>query len=221
MSLCVCPHIGLDGIDSGEHKKAVSTFLQSISSDGFYADSNWSLLSLIDLYQAGNDLRTIEDTIPFRGGTCSRTMKCCGICTRRCKTRCVHDCLHRLYMWKKLVENTPEDELEQIPISIRFIVNQRFESHAQLSWVVGDILSRSCNTVVDQYMKDAQLFHTENPYKLDYSPQLAVDPATGKRIVNPATGELTVLEWPKSGLCPYCLPKITHDRRYQKYELGK
>lgn len=215
MSICMCPHIGIDGVYSSEHKQAVSTFLNSLSADGKLAESNWNLLSLLDMVNAGNDLSTIESTIPFRGGSCPRSMRCCGMCTRQCQTRCVQDCLHRLYMWKQLVDNTPEDEREQIPLSIRYIVNQKFESHAHLSLLVGEILSRNRNPLVDQYMKDAHLYHTENPYKIDYSPRVASD-ENGKRIVNPETGELVVLYWPQSGLCPYCLPKITHDRRYMQ-----
>lgn len=216
MSVCNCPIVGIDGVESSEQKKFVASFLNSIAPDGYYAKSNWSLLSLIDMVKVGNDPQVISGVVPFRGGSCMRTTICCGQCTRRCTHRCVQDCLHRLYLWHKLVESTPEDERDQLPLNVRLIVNQKFDSHAHLSWVVGEILSRNTNSVLKEYMDHEKLRRTENPYKIDYAPQAVLDSRTGKRVYNPANGEIRIAYWPQSGLCPYCLPSTTVDGRVLK-----
>ena len=202
MSVCNCPVVGIDGIEDSKQKQRVASFLNGLGGDV----TQWSLLSLTDLARAGNDVQTISDTIPFRGGPCSRSIRCCGMCSRQCYTRCVQDCLHRLFMWRKLVESTPSTERENLPLSFRLIVNQKFESHSQMSWCVGEILSRKTNSILKEYMKNASLRPEENPYKIDYAPQVEVDPNTGKRKCDPLTGELCIMEWPRTGLCPFCIP---------------
>lgn len=213
MSVCTCPIVGIDGIESFQQKHKVQEFLRMLDSEGVLARADWSLLSISDMALAGNSLQTITDAVPFRGGPCNRTMKCCGVCVRQCYTRCIQDCMHRLYMWKKLVENTPPMERERLPLSIRLIVKQKFESHKHLSWVIGEILSQKTNSKLKEYMSYADLRPEENPYKIDYSPQVDIDPATGKRRVDIRSGELCFVEWPQSGLCPYCLPSVTIDGR--------
>lgn len=213
MSVCNCPVVGVDGIEDSKQKKFVAWFLASLDADGRYGTSGWSLLSLGDMARAGNDLRAIDGVIPFRGGPCARSMKCCGMCTRQCRQRCVQDCLHRLYMWHQLVESTPVEERSKIPLNIRLIANQRFESHEHMSWVVGEILSQSTNSNLREYMQKGELRPEDNPYKIDYSPQIEVDPETGKRRCDMQTGELVIAHWPKTGLCPHCLPNVTIDGR--------
>lgn len=217
MSVCNCLVVGIDGIEDSKQKQRVASFLNGLGDDV----TEWSLLSLTDLARAGNDLQTISDTIPFRGGPCSRSIRCCGMCSRQCYTRCVQDCLHRLFMWRKLVESTPSTEREKLPLSFRLIVNQKFESHQQMSWCVGEILSRKTNSTLKEYMKNASLRPEENPYKIDYAPQVEVDPHTGKRKCDPLTGELCIMEWPRTGLCPFCLPNVTVDGRIAKRRLGQ
>lgn len=174
----------------------------------------WSLLSLQDLYNAGNSIQSIQEMIPFRDNQCARSIRCCGQCMRKCYHRCVQDSLNRIYMWRKMIESTPESELSKIPLNLRLVVNQKFYSAQQMSWVVGEILSLSTNTDLRSYMSSAELRPDEHPYKMDYSPQIAIDETTGKRKVNPETGEIQFLEWPKTGLCPFCKPNVTVDRRF-------
>lgn len=219
MSICMSPHVGIDGIEDSKQKELVANFLKGLSANGDYAKSNWNLMTLKDIADAGNSLKDITDTIPFRGGTCQRTRRCCGDCVRQCYTRCVQDCLHRLWVWNKTVESAPEDERERIPLAIRLIVNQKFESHQQMSWCVGEILSRKTNVQLKEYMERAGLTDWSHPYRNDYGPTVALDPKTGKRIVNPITGEIKLLKWPESGLCPYCLPNVTIDRHGIRKEI--
>lgn len=205
MSICNCPVVGIDGIEDSKQKQLVEEFLKN--SDG------WSLLSLIDMYKAGNSLEDINQVVPFRGGPCNRSMRCCGVCTRQCYSRCIQDCLHRLYMWQKLVDSTPSTERDKLPLNLRMIVTQKFETLKDLSWVVGEILSQTSNSVLKEYMRNENLYPKDNPYKIDYAPQVELDSSTGKRKCNPATGELIIADWPRTGLCPYCLPDVTIDGR--------
>ena len=211
MSICNCPIV-----DPEKQKTLVLDFLKSVQSN-----PKWNLLSLIDMYNSGNSMSSIEEVIPFRGGACNRSMRCCGMCTRICYTRCIQDCLHRLYMWRELVESTPSTEREKLPLNLRMIVSQKFETLEDLSWVVGEILSKHKNTELREYMKNAKIGNNNNPYKLDYSPKVDIDPITGRRRVDPITGELHILAWPTTGLCPYCLPNVTVDRRVYKRRLKR
>lgn len=212
MSICNCPVVGIDGVEDPKQKALVATFLKSLG------EQEWSLLSLADMARAGNDLATISEIVPFRGGPCARSRRCCGMCTRQCYHRCVQDCLHRLYMWKKLVASSPADV---VPLNIRLIATQKFYDHAQLSWVVGDILSRNTNSKLKEYMDNASLRTEENPYKIDYSPQVELDPRTGRRRCDPISGELCIMHWPRSGLCPYCLPNVVVDRRVLRKQIAR
>ena len=51
--------------------------------------------------------------------------------------------------------------------------------------------------------------------------QVEVDPHTGKRKCDPITGELCIMEWPRTGLCPFCLPNVTVDGRIAKRRAGQ
>lgn len=209
MSLCVCPHVGIDGMYDPKHRQQVARFLNQLEPTGLYGRARWSLLSIAEQYERGVDI----SDIPYRGGACSRTHKCCGVCTRRCGTRCIQDCLHRLYVWSLLVENTPVESRDHIPLAIRLIVDQRFDSHEQLSWCVGEIISAHTNRELSQHMKKAELKWYEHPYYNDYGPMVVLDPETGRRKVNPVTGEVVYRNWPETGLCPHCLPKVLVDSR--------
>lgn len=200
MSVCNCPIV-----EPEQQKALIESLLKG--ADG------WSLLSLSDMARAGNSVEDIQQVIPFRGGPCNRSMRCCGVCTRQCYHRCIQDCLHRLYMWRSLVESTPSTERELLPLNLRMIVTQRFETLEDLSWVVGEILSQTSNSRLKEYMRNANLYPKDNPYKIDYAPQVEVNPITGKRVCDPNNGELHILAWPKTGLCPFCLPDVTVDGR--------
>lgn len=200
MSTCVCPAIPKEKYDS-----LVKLFVN---------DKSWDLLKLQDMYNAGNTLKDIMEVIPFRNDECTRSKRCCGVCTRQCHSRCMQDCLNRLYMWRMMVATTPED---RVPLAIRMIVKQDFETLYDLSWCVGDIVSRNANAELKKYMVDNNMYPGENPYKLDYSPRVDIDEKTGKRKVDPVSGAIHYLDWPKSGLCPFCLPKVIIDRGKRKY----
>lgn len=199
MSICICPVQDRGGIKSPQQKALVESFLRNI---GAPEHIQWSLLDLKTMAEAGNSLEEIQTVVPFRGGPCSRTTHCCSVCTRRCKQRCIQDCLTRLSMWKQTVESTPESERERLPLNIRMIAVQKFETLEELSWAVGEIVSKYTNPALKEYQ------HADNPYKLNYEPSIEVD-ANGKKRSNPISGEYLIIRWPQSGLCPFCLPNAT------------
>lgn len=205
MSRCICPKVSPE-----EYSKLEKMWV---------GDKTWELLDLQNMYLAGNSLQDIIKIVPFRNQECTRTNRCCGVCTRKCHSRCIQDCLNRLSMWRKLVASTSEENLQNIPLAIRLIVTQDFETLYDLSWCVGEIISRNTNATLSKYMSEHQMYPAENPYKLDYSIQYDYDLATGQRQVEPASGKIKLLDWPQSGLCPFCLPNVTIDRR--SYRRGR
>lgn len=199
MSICICPVTDGGGIKSSQQKEFVETFLRNL---GPPENWNWSLMELKRLAENGNSLDEIGTVIPFRGGPCDRTTRCCSVCTRRCFRRCIQDCLTRLYLWKQTVGSTPESEREKLPLNMRMIVVQKFATWGELSWAVGEMISKHTNPAIKEYT------YAENPYKLNYEPAIELD-ESGKVRTNPVTGELSIARWPNSGLCPYCLPDRT------------
>lgn len=197
MSICVCPVADGGGITSSQHKEFVETFLRNL---GEPARWNWSLMELKELAKNGNSIEDIKTVIPFRGGPCKRTTRCCSVCTRRCKQRCIQDCLTRLFMWKQTVQSTPELERDKLPLNIRMIAAQKFETWDELSWAVGDIVSKYTNPTLKEYE------YAEHPYKLNYEPAIELD-EHGKERADPISGKFSLVEWPESGLCPFCLPR--------------
>jgi hypothetical protein len=198
MSICNCPRV-----PATTQAELVKSFVPEAG--------KWSLLDLQQMYISGNSLQDIAQIVPFRGGPCNRSIRCCGVCTRKCYHRCIQDCLHRIYMWKMSLDNGVD-----LPLAERYATTQKFENLAEMSWVVSEILSQSSNTKVRKYMQHENLRPEENPNKIDYAPSYAVDPNNGKRVVDISTGELLIRKWPESGLCPYCLPNATIDRRYAR-----
>lgn len=174
----------------------------------FMNDTEWNLECVRTMFNNGNSLEEIFKSVPFRGHSCNRTAKCCGVCTRKCYHRCIQDCLNRMYMWREA------SKYHKMPLSIELALKQKFTNPEDLSWVVSEIISSSTNTSVANYMKEMGLHHTENPNKLEYAPQVEIDTSTGKRVVDPQTGQLSILHWPTTGLCPFCTPDVTIDRRY-------
>lgn len=195
---------------------------------------DWSLNSLAPGTEeaATPTPEELLEVIPFRNvrEKCSRSFRCCGVCTHQCTQRCLQDCLTRMYMWARIPE-------ESQPLAVRMLLiqadawktellkiaaggspNSYDDICASISWTVGDIISRKANREVRAYMDNAEMRPEENPYKIDYGPlyEMEVNPKTQKlrKKVDKDTGRYVILEWPKSGMCPFCLPNATYNRRY-------
>lgn len=243
MSICSCPSVPRDEGPQAKAKRiqVLRAFLEHlVRRDWVFMDSqipdngllNWSLNDLIpkgqpELAPPKEELLT---TIPFRNSRerCNVSLRCCGVCTRRCRQRCIQDCLTRMYMWARIPE-------ESQSLAVKMIIRQA-DAWAQslrsakgcdvnaicedISWVVGDMIGRAHNTEVAAYMKENGLRSYQNPLKMDYSPRVIeeVDEKTQRyrRKVDKQTGDILYMNWPESGMCPFCLPKMLKDLRSAK-----
>lgn len=166
--------------------------------------------------------------IPFRYSKCSYgKMVCCGCCMRECNHRCAQDVMTRVYlMCAPLLNCTDEVEkqkrYEQCDLSTKMLYRELLSDHPRfevLRNVVNLYISRRCSPVV----KEAESTGV-NPYKLSYAPVIAYETRLVKlpngevstrevKVLDPTTGKAKVYEWPQSGLCPFCIPRGTVDRR--------
>lgn len=205
MSICICPKTD-GGPSSLQQKKKVEQFLRNLGwPDISLGETEWSLYTIRQMGEAGNTVEDIQQVVPFRGGPCVRTLQCCSVCTRVCHTRCIQDCMTRLYMWQQIFKNTPKEERDKLPLNIRMISVQKFESWQHLSDTVGEMISKKNNPSLRGYT------YATHPQKLSYEPAFEIDEHSGRPKSDPTTGEYKIIKWPKSGLCPYCLPSTTVD----------
>ena len=148
----------------------------------------------------------LED-IPFRSDRCEYAFtSCCGGCTVvGCPRRCPQDVVYRAYLMCGNIlwasgEEAKAQRFEQSPLPARMMYLELTSEHPRYFAV---------KAMVDESLRaDSQL---------DYSPQMEYeehfDSKKGEWMirpkVDPETGDILFLRWPKSGVCPYCLPKVT------------
>lgn len=134
-----------------------------------------------------------ESNVPFRVEPCPRNYPtCCGMCTQSCSKRCVQDCMHRMYLYF-------QKDVAEWPLELRLLHEAlKFASYPQIALQIGQICSygknRGLRERIMQYGIPYVDRHAQQPHKMNYSPEL----------VTPGHREL--VEWPSSGLCPYCAP---------------
>lgn len=146
-----------------------------------------------------------ESHIPFKGETGNAcAMICCAACTRRCPQRCPQDVLLRAYL---LGGNPPEGA----PLAYK-LLHQALEAE------------KPRYDVIAAMIKDIVGAGPPEMYLMDYSPAVAMEmfrrtmpDGTVREVYRPVadftTGELKILDWPMTGMCPFCLPSGTIDRR--------
>ena len=147
------------------------------------------------------------ENIPFRSDRCEYAFtSCCGGCTIvGCPRRCPQDVVYRAYLmcgnilWAQ-GEEAKAQRFEQSPLPARMMYLELTSEHPRYFAV---------KAMVDESLRaDSQL---------DYSPQMEYEEHFDSKKgewkirpkVDPETGDILFLRWPKSGVCPYCLPKIT------------
>lgn len=152
------------------------------------------------------DLTQLED-IPFRSDRCEYAFtSCCGGCTIvGCPRRCPQDVIYRAYLMCGNIlwasgEEAKAQRFEQSPLPARMMYLELTSEHPRYFAV---------KAMVDESLRaDSQL---------DYSPQMEYEEHFDfkkgewkiRPKVDPETGDILFLRWPKSGVCPYCLPKVT------------
>lgn len=199
----------------------LATVLDSAQGDAIWFASPRNAQLLLETAQLPRrELEPGEAGSPllYRTAGCNRTRKCCCACTRLCVHRCLHDCFVRLWLWKRELDSLGTVTMQPSVAGQKLVsaaspyfatqcaVLNVYTSYRQLSQVISSTVSARINT----YIREAQARGGTNLNAMDYSMQLKLN-AKGKPIADPDTGRLEVLYWPKSGLCPFCLP----DRSYQ------
>ena len=168
--------------------------------------------------------------VPFRVIGCTHGLTgCCGNCTQTCSARCVQDIMHRIFMMCSNLASGRTTAAEE-PLAVQLLLrtasdfNSNANSKAQesrryeaLTEAITSIISPKYNPALRRTMHELGI---ENPYKYNYAPayDTAYSHEKGKwvRQVDKETGIIKLLEWPTSGLCPYCLPRATINKRYAK-----
>lgn len=213
--------------------------IESSDLDRLAKDSSIQLRNLSDTFRAeiegasSFDIREFfgESHVPFRYEGCPRgSLACCCSCTRLCNHRCPQDVMHRAYLFcgNLLEARGTEEWLERF---------QRADTATQLLYM--ELISKSpryfaiasmvtemstpiFNKKLEKYIQDTG--NVENPHKIDYAPVIVMEEkfitlpngqvdVQWRKKVDPETGNVAIIPWPGSGMCPYCLPTGLVDRR--------
>lgn len=194
------------------------------------------------LLEANKGIWCIEDIreyflltkqIPFRNYGCPRsTLTCCGSCSRKCDCRCPQDVLQRAYMKIAPLLYAPNEEalrerLKSVPLGIRYLYEEWIAeepSYLRIQAQVTELIDPRQNKQLQKIIEEE--YHNEDtPERLDYAPTMEYEydekTQTTRKKVDKETGVVSYLEWPLSGLCPFCLPSgLTDNRRRTGYTRG-
>lgn len=175
----------------------------------------------------------ITKQIPFRNYGCPRsTLTCCGSCSRKCDCRCPQDVLQRAYMKIAHLLYAPNEEalaerLKAVPLGIRYLYEEWISeepSYLRIQAQVSELIDPKQNKQLRKIIEE-EYHNADTPERQDYAPAIeyAYDEKTQttKKVVDSNTGVVSYLEWPLSGLCPFCLPSgLTDNRRRSGYKRG-
>lgn len=171
--------------------------------------------------------------IPFRNYGCPRsTLTCCGSCSRKCDCRCPQDVLQRAYMKIAYLLYAPSQDIfdqriKEVPLGIRYLYEEWVSeepSYLRIQAQLTELIDPKQNKQLAKIIEE-EYYNADTPERLDYAPTIEYeyDEKTGttKKKVDTATGVVSYLEWPLSGLCPFCLPAgLTDNRRRTGYKRG-
>lgn len=174
---------------------------------------------------------TAHTRFAIRAKVCPRGQTiCCGTCTYVCSERCGLDIAIRIQIrlmtmkadQKRLELTMPREEVikreSALNRSIRLLAESPTSTASQFNALINQLISGYWN--VENRRELRMNGNYENPNKLNYSPRLEYEahPKSGKPRIkaNPDTGEVVVLTWPNSGLCPFCLPTNSARHRMPK-----
>lgn len=172
-----------------------------------------------------------ESQIPFRWQGCHRgDLVCCGCCTRPCKTRCAQDVLNRAYLICGNILDAPEDQREQrykeASTPAQMIYSEWTSSQPRYFAIASMVTELSSSRYNEQLNKIIEEVYNnaDSPYRYDYAPHFELEEVFKtcpngqierrlRKKVDPITGDASILFWPRSGMCPFCLPMGMVDRR--------
>lgn len=150
-----------------------------------------------------------DSQIAFKGRRCLKgLLLCCGSCSFDCKGRCPQDVINRAYLlcgniiWAS--DEFKEERYKEASFPVQMLYQELVSEHPRYFAVYA---------MVREFINESA--------KLDYAPQIEYeeyfDPKKGewtyRKAVDSKSGEVYVLQWPSSGMCPFCLPIGLSDRR--------
>ena len=163
----------------------------------------------------------LQQGIPFRQSN-KCTMFCCCACTNyKCMHRCPQDVLHRInlicagFSSALRYSNSNSNSNSNIPQYLcRKYIFEEFTSEHPRYFVLYATLQDYLR------IRNSKFGCTgERPDKLVYSPMFETEIVTKshnkegeqivRKVVDPKTGYAKILNWPRSGVCPFCLPSGT------------
>ena len=168
-----------------------------------------------------------ESNIPFRWNGCPRgDLLCCGCCTRNCARRCPQDVLCRMYLICGHIIDAPEGERQKRYQESSMVAKMLYDEYTSelpryfaITAMVNEYISPLYNKQLEQVILN-EYNGTDSPCKYDYAPQFEYEEGGEvthfRKKVDPSTGNVLVLHWPRSGMCPFCLPTDMMDRRRMK-----
>lgn len=195
-----------------------------------------------ELLEANRGVWTIEDIreyflitkqIPFRNYGCPRSsLTCCGSCSRKCDCRCPQDVLMRAYMKIAYLLYAPShnilaERLKEVPLGVRYLYEEWIAeepSYLRIQAQVTELIDPKQNKQLQKIIEE-EYQNVDTPERLDYAPTIEYEydekTQTTRKVVDKETGVVSYLEWPLSGLCPFCLPSgLTDNRRRAGYKRG-
>ena len=196
--------------------------------------SEWQLRNLEKTFTSevtGRHIVDIRDLfhyseIPFRYRNCPRSsMVCCGSCTKFCNSRCPQDVLNRAHIMCASIIYAQEGEArrrayEAADTPIKFLYDELTSDlprYFAIAAAVSNIISPTQNKALEKHI--AEVYNDEDsPYRLDYAPVIEYEQFKDRyrKKVDLETGEVKVLHWPRSGMCPFCLPNGLSERRRKR-----
>lgn len=180
-----------------------------------------SIVDDMDIY----DIREMfqSSDIPFRYKGCVRSnLTCCATCMHRCPQRCPQDVLYRAYLLCGQLLDSPPEAFEErwnnSSATARMMYKEFTRDHPRYE-VIRNIVEDNFSIRSNRKLRAAMVEGgaPDNPNKLTYAPTFAYEQRmiklpNGDQDVkyipkaNPETGDLLILQWPKSGVCPFCTP---------------
>ena len=161
----------------------------------------------------------LQQGIPFRQSN-KCTLFCCCACTNyKCMHRCPQDVLHRINLIcagfsSALKYSNPNSNSNMPQYLCRKYIFEEFTSEHPRYFVLYATLQDYLR------IRNSKFGCTgERPDKLVYSPMFETEIVTKshnkegeqivRKVVDPKTGYAKILNWPRSGVCPFCLPSGT------------
>ena len=167
--------------------------------------------------------------IPFRREGCPRySLSCCGSCMRYCDKRCIQDVMQRAYflcgyLLEMKDESLRKDAYDKAPLVVKYLYDELSSEHPRehvIRATIKEYISLKANSALREVYETTGI----NTQCYDYAPiiaERAVDikrrdgsvVTCFKKMYDPNTGDALILNWPRSGMCPYCLPTGIFSKR--------